>query len=961
MFTLPPDVTDLIIQSVVFAAWQRPELAALREPIEATLKADTFRTLTGKAFETLATNSQAALPQFFDQGFITMPAVQETLAAYIVKGDPADSERLAELYARRQLKPTEAPHIEAQLTGYLKTLRETFATDPTYGPILLARDVQSMAAALNNLRGETQADFAEVIARLDALLQEPEIKALVERKQGTHIFLSYSRKNMPLALKIRNAMEDAGHSIWQDVSAIKGGDQWLDSIDDGIKRAYAVVIVLSAPAWESYWVREEFAHAQRHGKRIIPLNIDGRDTPFGMNQLNPIDAHTDFEAGLRHLLAALPTPARETPAAPAPADRRQLELDYLNRLLLEHSVWQTVYTPMAGVAQIRQERPTDKPKMVTVPCSIDSKFRHRLHQSPLAVEPVTETRQREYDDILPAVAEYRQLVILGDPGAGKTTTLWAIAAHAAARAKDEPAAPLPVFVRLGELGQGQTLASRIQAQLGDLAPFYEALLAEKRLLFLLDGLNEMPAEGRAENVAQIKSLAERCHTLNLMAAITCRELDYTGTLDLRLPEKIVITPLDPPRIHRFVNGYFTEPSDAGERLFWLLAGEYAEQRWQQFSRQVGESFETFWLAADLPEGKRWDWGSNDERYKNTYWKDWLEQRRQPRSLLQLATNPFMLYMMTQVYTEEGQLPPNRGALFALFTNFLLLDREGLDEAEAAALADRLADLAFAMQAQGEGTTFSKSQVLHYLTDERDLYRARSASLLAGSEDVRFTHQLLQEYFAARRLDRELQQGVPASRFWPSETWWQPNGWNETAVLLAGLYSNNTTPVIEWLRDANPELAARCILESGAGTPSPTIEALRPRWLPRLTDLQTDPQPEGRAAIGRALAILNLDNRSGVGLRYDGLPDIAWGRAVPPGIYTIGGDEQTYNALPSSSMRSNMPTSWRAIRSHTFNSRHSSMPPMALVMIAGGKGWRGNTGIEQWQSRISNTPTTRVRR
>ena len=48
------------------------------------------------------------------------------------------------------------------------------------------------------------------------------IRALVERKSGTHIFLSYSRHNLALALQIRNALEDAGHTIWPDTTAIKG-------------------------------------------------------------------------------------------------------------------------------------------------------------------------------------------------------------------------------------------------------------------------------------------------------------------------------------------------------------------------------------------------------------------------------------------------------------------------------------------------------------------------------------------------------------------------------------------------------------------------------------------------------------------------------------------------------------------------------------------------------------------
>ncbi|GIL14410.1 MAG: hypothetical protein BroJett038_31300 [Chloroflexota bacterium] len=190
--------------------------------------------------------------------------------------------------------------------------------------------------------------------------------------------------------------------------------------------------------------------------------------------------------------------------------------------------------------------------------------------------------------------------------------------------------------------------------------------------------------------------------------------------------------------------------------------------------------------------------------------------------------------------------------------------------------------------------------------------AAGASLLEVGENLRFTHQLLQEYFAARRLDRELRAGTPASRFWPPQAWWQPQGWEETAILLAGLYSDDTTPVIEWLRDAQPELTARCVLESGAHTPPESIEALRARWIPRLTNLQTDPQPEARAAVGRALALLRLDNRNGVGVillpspgaegavgRGAGgegilLPDIAWVE-IPAGVFQMGGDPDAWDA------------------------------------------------------------------
>jgi formylglycine-generating enzyme required for sulfatase activity len=60
--------------------------------------------------------------------------------------------------------------------------------------------------------------------------------------------------------------------------------------------------------------------------------------------------------------------------------------------------------------------------------------------------------------------------------------------------------------------------------------------------------------------------------------------------------------------------------------------------------------------------------------------------------------------------------------------------------------------------------------------------------------------------------------------------------------------------------------------------------LRSAWLPRLTE--REPMPEARAAVGRALGLLGLDNRRGVGLRPDGLPDIAWVE-IPAGEFLYG--------------------------------------------------------------------------
>src|SRR5262249_41274737 len=121
--------------------------------------------------------------------------------------------------------------------------------------------------------------------------------------------------------------------------------------------------------------------------------------------------------------------------------------------------------------------------------------------------------------------------------------------------------------------------------------------------------------------------------------------------------------------------------------------------------------------------------------------------------------------------------------------------------------------------------------------------------------------------------------LKAQTLWSPERWWGSSGWEETAILLAGLHAQDCSRVLEWLADASPEAAARCARSSGAVVPDATLRSLRDRWMPRLADIVREPRPEARAAVGRALGMLKadgllLDSRPGVGVK-DSLPDIDW--------------------------------------------------------------------------------------
>ncbi len=514
--------------------------------------------------------------------------------------------------------------------------------------------------------------------------------------------------------------------------------------------------------------------------------------------------------------------------------------------------------------------------------------------------------QREYTDIIQAIREIKRAVLLGEPGAGKTTTLWRLAKDLFDTAIADPRAPIPVLVRLGKwTSPDEPLTAFIRRELGELGAHLNKLITDKRGVVLLDGLNEIPlAQRKAGKDEQVKAFIETAYKANpdLIGVISCRERDYT--LDLGF-DRIEVAPLDPLRIREFVTRYLdpTKGEGTGEVMFWRLAGQQMRAQYDEFAGGAAE--------AEVPNWKSLLWLSNGkpEGVASWAWNDWLGARDNPAGLLTLAKNPYMLMMMTDIYRDKGTLPDNRGELFTQFVDELI-DRElKTNERMAgreAALTAALAKLAYAMQirrtplafgrgAGGEGdssTALPIAEVNPTLLDDDLLYLAGSTSILSVGETVRFSHQLLQEYFAALYMMLEIKAGrLKAADLWKPANWWEPTGWEEAAILLMGMFPEQ----IDWVAAANPELAAQCIVRSGAAIPRETPEKYRATWIPRLTDLNGEPDPKARAAVGRALSLADLDNRPGIGLRADGLPDLVWCQ-VPAGAFTMGSEQDRHNPV-----------------------------------------------------------------
>lgn len=122
------------------------------------------------------------------------------------------------------------------------------------------------------------------------------------------IFISYSSRDAEIADQVYTALTASGHQVWMDREALKGGQDWMQAIQDNLLWADTLVVLWSANALNSEWVQDEIAFARSNHKQIIPLRLDNTDpsTHIIINSLQLIDLRDgNVERAVERLNAAL--------------------------------------------------------------------------------------------------------------------------------------------------------------------------------------------------------------------------------------------------------------------------------------------------------------------------------------------------------------------------------------------------------------------------------------------------------------------------------------------------------------------------------------------------------------------------------------------------------------------------------------------------------------------------------
>jgi len=99
----------------------------------------------------------------------------------------------------------------------------------------------------------------------------------------SEVFLSYARDDEPVAQRVANALESAGHKIWWD-SDLPAHRAYSEEIERHLEQAKAVVVLWSKAAAKSQWVRAEADFGRSH-RKLVQAQLDDGLPPMPFNQI----------------------------------------------------------------------------------------------------------------------------------------------------------------------------------------------------------------------------------------------------------------------------------------------------------------------------------------------------------------------------------------------------------------------------------------------------------------------------------------------------------------------------------------------------------------------------------------------------------------------------------------------------------------------------------------------------
>lgn len=385
-------------------------------------------------------------------------------------------------------------------------------------------------------------------------------------------------------------------------------------------------------------------------------------------------------------------------------------------------------------------------------------------------------------DAKQTIQNFKRLMIVGQPGSGKTMLLKSLALNYASDNWDIPQQPVAIVLELNRLSDAKLTIEQqlVKALKRDDFPngtnFIEQGLKQGMIMLLFDGLDEVNSTDRPSVIQRLKDFIgtyKQCRV-----AITCRTQVYKREFDANVDQTVEVVDFNDQQIRNFLRP---------------------------------------WKQSMSPE-------KSVEQLLNT-----LQDR--PR-IMELARNPLMLTIIAYLYTDTNfVLPHSRAEFYQKATDILL---ETWDEARQTPNQYKgrdkklvLRHLALYSQDQTKGEqkdrrhlTWSEvnDQVASFLPTvnlnvenhlepilEEICERSGLLMKIDGGEGYQFTHLTLQEFLAATQLIDDAPGLI--ERFEQD-----PDVWRETVKLWCGL-AGDSTRLIQSVYQKDRVTAFNCLADA----------------------------------------------------------------------------------------------------------------------------------------------------
>ena len=138
------------------------------------------------------------------------------------------------------------------------------------------------------------------------------------------VFVSYARSTARQAQAVAEALRALGHGVWLD-DEIPAHRAFADEIEERLASARAVLVLWSADAVKSQWVRSEADRARQDGK-IVQIALDKTRLPMPFEQIECADLAAwggdKADPEWRKVLSSLAVLGGDTAANPRPPGER---------------------------------------------------------------------------------------------------------------------------------------------------------------------------------------------------------------------------------------------------------------------------------------------------------------------------------------------------------------------------------------------------------------------------------------------------------------------------------------------------------------------------------------------------------------------------------------------------------------------------------------------------------------